>query len=201
MDPAKAPALQGEIWTLIQSAQLHLDLGLEERPGDDAFDEFVMHVDGWLCEIKDVQIRDGLHVLGQAPDGDDLVNLVLAILRSNQVFGGQVNGVPGLRRRALGPRAVDVTDRRGGPARGRGQGRLVDGAGRAGWDRRRGLRRSHRRAGDAGRRGVGRVADVRLHRGGAAAAAHQPTRSPRCCTPWTAATSRPDRPVRPCGAW
>ena len=101
MDPAKAPALQGEIWTLIQSAQLHLDLGLEDKPTDDAFGEFVMHVDGWLCEIKDVQIRDGLHVLGQAPEGDDLVNLVLAILRSNQVFGGQVNGVPGLRR-ALG---------------------------------------------------------------------------------------------------
>ena len=56
-----------------------------------------MHVDGWLCEIKDVQIRDGLHVLGQAPTGEGLVNLVLAILRSNQVFGGQVNGVPGLR--------------------------------------------------------------------------------------------------------
>ena len=97
MDPAKTPALQGEIWTLIQSAQLHLDLGLEDKPADDAFDEFVMHVDGWLCEIKDVQIRDGLHVLGQAPAGDDLVNLVLAILRSGQVFGGQVNGVPGLR--------------------------------------------------------------------------------------------------------
>ena len=97
MDPAKAPALQGEIWTLIQSAQLHLDLGLEDKPADDAFGQFVMHVDGWLCEIKDVQIRDGLHVLGQAPEGDDLVNLVLAILRSSQVFGGQVNGVPGLR--------------------------------------------------------------------------------------------------------
>ena len=108
MDPAKAPALQGEIWTLIQSAQLHLDLGLEDRPADDAFDEFVMHVDGWLCEIKDVQIRDGLHVLGQVPDGHDLVNLVLAILRSNQVFGGQVNGVPGLRV-ALGL-GLDVTD-------------------------------------------------------------------------------------------
>ena len=27
----------------------------------------LLHVDGWLCEIKDVQIRDGLHMLGQAP--------------------------------------------------------------------------------------------------------------------------------------
>ncbi len=97
MDPVKLPALRGEIWTLIQAAQLHHDLGLDEQPDEAAFDEFVMHVDGWLCEIKDVQIRDGLHVLGQAPAGDELVNLVLAILRANQVFSGQVNATPGLR--------------------------------------------------------------------------------------------------------
>ena len=97
MDPAKVPVLRGEIWTLIQAAQLDHDLGLDDRPDDAAFDEFVLHVDGWLCEIKDVQIRDGLHVLGQAPEGAELINLVLAILRSSQVFGGQINGVPGLR--------------------------------------------------------------------------------------------------------
>ncbi|MCW2811312.1 MAG: cobN [Friedmanniella sp.] len=97
MDPAKVPALRGEIWTLIKAAELDHDLGLDGRPDDEAFDEFVLHIDGWLCEIKDVQIRDGLHVLGQAPSGDELVNLVLAILRANQVFSGAVNGVPGLR--------------------------------------------------------------------------------------------------------
>jgi cobaltochelatase CobN len=97
MDPAKAPALRGEIWTLIQAAQLDHDLGLSAPPEDEVFDEFVLHVDGWLCEIKDAQIRDGLHVLGQPPEGDELINLVLAVLRSPQIFGGQVNGVPGLR--------------------------------------------------------------------------------------------------------
>lgn len=97
MDPAKAPALRQEIWTLIQAAKMDHDLGLDERPDDDEFDEFIMHVDGWLCEVKDVQIRDGLHVLAQAPQGEELVNLVLAILRSNQVFGGSSDGIPGLR--------------------------------------------------------------------------------------------------------
>jgi cobaltochelatase CobN len=97
MDPAKAPALRGEIWTLIQAAQLDHDLGLSAPPEDEVFDEFVLHVDGWLCEIKDAQIRDGLHVLGQPPEGDELINLVLAVLRSPQIFAGQVNGVPGLR--------------------------------------------------------------------------------------------------------
>jgi cobaltochelatase CobN len=96
MDPAKAPALRGEIWTLIQAAQLNHDLGVDAAPDEQAFDGFVLHVDGWLCEIKDAQIRDGLHVLGHAPESDELINLVLAVLRSPQIFSG-ANPVPGLR--------------------------------------------------------------------------------------------------------
>lgn len=97
MDPAKLPAIRGEIWQLMHAAEMHRDLGLEEQPDDESFDDFIMHVDGWLCEIKDAQIRDGLHVLGQAPEGEARVNLVLAILRASQVFGGQEAAVPGLR--------------------------------------------------------------------------------------------------------
>ena len=97
MDPAKLPAIRGEIWTLMHAAEMHRDLGLEERPADEEFDDFLLHVDGWLCEIKDAQIRDGLHVLGQAPEGEARVNLVLAILRAAQVWGGETASVPGLR--------------------------------------------------------------------------------------------------------
>jgi cobaltochelatase CobN len=97
MDPAKLPAIRGEIWTLMHAAEMHRDLGLEERPEDEEFGDFLLHVDGWLCEIKDAQIRDGLHVLGQAPSGEARVNLVLAILRAAQVWGGETASVPGLR--------------------------------------------------------------------------------------------------------
>jgi cobaltochelatase CobN len=97
MDPAKLPAVRGEIWQLMHAAEMHRDLGLDERPDDEEFDDFILHVDGWLCEIKDAQIRDGLHVLGQAPEGEARVNLVLAILRASQVWGGQTAAVPGLR--------------------------------------------------------------------------------------------------------
>ncbi len=100
MDPAKLPAIRAQIWTLIQAARLDHDLGLEQRPDDDGFDDFLLHVDGWLCEVKDAQIRDGLHVLGAAPAGADRVNLVLAILRARQIWGG-TNSLPGLRE-ALG---------------------------------------------------------------------------------------------------
>ncbi|MBO1333610.1 cobaltochelatase subunit CobN [Streptomyces sp. VRA16 Mangrove soil] len=100
MDPAKLPAIRAQIWTLIQAAKLDHDLGLDDRPDDDGFDDFLLHVDGWLCEVKDAQIRDGLHVLGQAPAGADRVNLVLAILRARQIWGG-TQALPGLRE-ALG---------------------------------------------------------------------------------------------------
>ncbi|MFZ5870243.1 MAG: cobaltochelatase subunit CobN, partial [Actinomycetota bacterium] len=131
MDPAKLPAVRGEIWQLMRSAEMHRDLGLEERPDDEEFDDFLLHVDGWLCEIKDAQIRDGLHVIGAAPTGEARVNLVLSILRAAQVWGGVGNAVPGLRA-ALGLqdgadlRAVDEIE-----ARARA---LVESMEAAGWD-------------------------------------------------------------------
>ncbi|WP_106400262.1 cobaltochelatase subunit CobN [Actinocorallia populi] len=97
MDPAKLPAIRARIWTLLQQAQINRDLGLDERPDDEEFDDFLLHVDGWLCEIKDAQIRDGLHVLGQAPEGSTRVDLVLAILRATQIWGGDTRALPGLR--------------------------------------------------------------------------------------------------------
>ncbi|PXY26984.1 cobaltochelatase subunit CobN [Prauserella muralis] len=97
MDPAKLPAIRQQIWTLIQAAKLDHDLGVAERPHDAEFDDFLLHLDGWLCEVKDAQIRDGLHVLGEAPTGEARVNLVLAMLRAQQMWGGAYGAVPGLR--------------------------------------------------------------------------------------------------------
>ncbi|GAB2975616.1 cobaltochelatase subunit CobN [Amycolatopsis acidiphila] len=97
MDPAKLPAIRAQIWTLIQAAKLDHDLGIAERPHDVEFDDFLLHIDGWLCEVKDAQIRDGLHILGEAPTGEARVNLVLAMLRAQQMWGGQAGAVQGLR--------------------------------------------------------------------------------------------------------
>ena len=110
LDPGKLPAVRQQIWTLMRAAKMDHDLGLAERPEDDSFDDMLLHVDGWLCEIKDVQIRDGLHVLGLAPDGTAELDLVLAILRAGQLFGGEQH-LPGLRQ-ALGL-AEDGSDERG----------------------------------------------------------------------------------------
>jgi cobaltochelatase CobN len=96
LDPAKLPALRARIWEVITTAQLHHDLHVDAAPDEAAFDDFVLHIDGYLCEIKDVQIRDGLHVLGAVPADEAQLNLVLAMLRASQVWGGQ-RALPGLR--------------------------------------------------------------------------------------------------------
>src|SRR5919201_1808066 len=79
LDPSKLPAIQAQIWNLIVQANLHHDLHAAEAPDD--FSDFLLHVDGYLCELKDAQIRDGLHTLGQTPTGEQRIGLVLAMLR------------------------------------------------------------------------------------------------------------------------
>ena len=131
LDPAKLPAIRAQIWTLIQAAKLDHDLGLDGRPHDAEFDDFLLHVDGWLCQIKDAQIRDGLHVLGAAPEGTARVNLVLAILRARQMWGGQAHALPGLRE-ALG-HAEDSDDREAADAVEARARELVEAMEAAGW--------------------------------------------------------------------
>jgi cobaltochelatase CobN len=107
LDPSKLPAIQREVWELLVDASLHRDLGVDGMPAEDDFAELVKHVDGYLCELKDAQIRGGLHVLGQSPDGDALVDLVLALTRVPQ------GSVPSLRATiadALGTDDVDVLE-------------------------------------------------------------------------------------------
>ncbi len=97
LDPDKLPAVRAQIWSLVHRAQLHQDLGVAGEPGATEFDDFVLHIDGYLCEVKDAAIRDGLHILGAAPEGEALVNLVLVILRSAQLWSARWGALPGLR--------------------------------------------------------------------------------------------------------
>ena len=90
LDPAKLPLLESQIWEIVQQAELHRDLGVDAPPDD--FGEFMLEIDGYLCEIKDVQIKDGLHTLGQPPTEAQLVGLLTALTRLD------TGGIPGLRR-------------------------------------------------------------------------------------------------------
>ena len=89
LDPSKLVRLQERIWECVQEANLHRDLGLDTAPED--FPDFLLHLDGYVCELKDAQIRGGLHVFGQAPQGDALVDLLVEMTRRTN------EGRPGLR--------------------------------------------------------------------------------------------------------
>jgi cobaltochelatase CobN len=99
LDPSKLPAIRVRIWETLRNAELHRDLGVEEQPEE--FSDFLTHVDGYLCEIKDLPIRGGLHVLGETPEGEPLRHLLASILR---LGAGEV---PGLRRAACSAFGLD----------------------------------------------------------------------------------------------
>jgi cobaltochelatase CobN len=105
MDPSKAPALRDEVWTLLVSAEIHRDLELGDAPPDaHDFDDVIRHVDGYLCALKDAQIRGGLHVLGRSPDGHALIDTVLAITRLPQ------GSTPSLRATVASELAIETED-------------------------------------------------------------------------------------------
>ena len=191
LDPGKLPAIRQQIWTLMRAAKMDHDLGLVERPDEDSFDDMLLHVDGWLCEIKDVQIRDGLHILGEKPTGGTELDLVLAILRARQLFGGEQT-VPGLRQ-ALGL-AEDGNDDRAAVDAAEAQAReLVAALQKSGWDPHGCRTRSPTTP--TWRPFCG-SRPPRWCRGWRARRA----RSPRSCGRSTAGSSPPDRRARRCAA-
>lgn len=90
LDPAKLPLLEAQIWELIEQAELHRDLGVNSQPDD--FAQFILEIDGYICELKDAQIKDGLHTLGEVPQGEQLVGLLSSLSRLDSSV------VPSLRR-------------------------------------------------------------------------------------------------------
>lgn len=106
LDPTKLPALRERVWQTITDAAIHRDLGLEDAPDEEGFDDVLLDVDGYLCSLKDAQIRGGLHTLGIPPDDATLVDLVLAVTRLP-------NGtVPSLRATVAAELGLDVEDPR-----------------------------------------------------------------------------------------
>jgi cobaltochelatase CobN len=102
LDPAKLPAIRGQLWDLLVTSDFALDLGVDAMPDPDDFAGMIGHVDGYLCALKDAQIRGGLHVLGAAPAGEALVDSVLAICRQPQA------GVPSLRATVAAELGIDL---------------------------------------------------------------------------------------------
>ena len=62
----------------------------------------VQELDGYLCELAGAQIRDGLHILGQVPEGEQMVGLLQALTRIPNL------DVPSLRAAVAGLFGLDL---------------------------------------------------------------------------------------------
>ena len=101
LDPSKLAILEDQIWEMVKKAELHRDLGVDAPPDD--FGGFMLNIDGYLCEIKDVQIKDGLHSLGEVPENEQLIGLLSALTRLD------IGPVPSLRRSMAEALEIDYT--------------------------------------------------------------------------------------------
>ena len=80
-DPRRVDTLAAAILEGARMAGLDRDCGIV--PGEER-EAALQKLDGFLCELKELQIRDGLHVFGISPDGARLDALLVAIARAER---------------------------------------------------------------------------------------------------------------------
>ncbi len=80
-DPAKLPVQRNMIWEKVCETKLDHDLEVDEKAAFGDFDNFLEKLHEYLHEIADTQIRDGLHIFGQPPEGSRLEEFLVALTR------------------------------------------------------------------------------------------------------------------------
>ena len=80
LDSRRAALLRREILTQADTAGLLAESGVARDAPDD---EALARLDAYLCDVKDLQIRDGLHVFGRAPTPERRQMLLDALLRAS----------------------------------------------------------------------------------------------------------------------
>ncbi|MCA1951516.1 MAG: cobaltochelatase subunit CobN [Hyphomicrobiales bacterium] len=78
LDPRRARRLADEIAGYASVLRLDEDIGLNAAM---PIEEQVRRVDAHLCDLKEMQIRDGLHVIGSSPQGRLRTDLAVSIAR------------------------------------------------------------------------------------------------------------------------
>lgn len=89
VDARRAKVLRAQILAAVRAQHLVEELGL---PGAQEEDDAVLaRVDAYLCELKETQIRDGLHVFGASPSGRLRRDTLLALARYPAADGAGAN--------------------------------------------------------------------------------------------------------------
>lgn len=77
MDRRRLVDLKRRILDSTRDARLDEDIGLPSDP-----DAALIEIDNFLCDLKEAQIRDGLHILGRSPGGMMERDLIVALART-----------------------------------------------------------------------------------------------------------------------
>ena len=78
VDPRRMAVLREDILNLTRTTRLDEEAGVDWAAGDDSA---LGAIDNYLCELKESQIRDGLHIFGEAPKGRLAEDLIVALTR------------------------------------------------------------------------------------------------------------------------
>ncbi|QKZ05559.1 cobaltochelatase subunit CobN [Pseudomonas eucalypticola] len=82
LDPRRARELQREILGLVRDAQIDRELQLDAGWDSDADAAlWLPRLDTYLCDLKESQIRDGLHIFGESPQGRLRIDTLASLLR------------------------------------------------------------------------------------------------------------------------
>ncbi len=81
VDQKRATLLRKNILANIIENNLHRDLGVDAPANSNDEDALLTKTDAYLCEVKESQIRDGLHIFGRSPTGMQLRDTLLALAR------------------------------------------------------------------------------------------------------------------------
>ena len=82
LDPRRARELQRDILKLVRETCLDRELALDDSVDSEADAAvWLPRLDTYLCDLKESQIRDGLHVFGESPAGRLRTDTLLALLR------------------------------------------------------------------------------------------------------------------------
>ena len=135
LDPAKLPILQRQIWEIVERDRLDSDLKyiLRADHGDHSHDwdgsylddgtptalgemqgaqvaHLLEDIEGYLCELTGAQIRDGLHILGTVPEGEQLVETMYHLVK---LPNAEVPSLPETAARVAGEAWLGLQERLG----------------------------------------------------------------------------------------
>ncbi|MFC5756959.1 cobaltochelatase subunit CobN, partial [Rhizobium sp. GCM10022189] len=83
-DPRRIRLLSRQILELVADIGLDRDAGITKGESEG---EALKKLDAYLCDLKEMQIRDGLHVFGVSPEGRLLTDLTVALARVPRGLG------------------------------------------------------------------------------------------------------------------